>query len=105
MSFKWPDKDADELLDYTVDWSRFLDTDTISTVTWYIIDSTGTKTPFPALTMVDALVNSNTVNTTNTATVYLGGGTTNLTYTLVCQISSTGGRTAERSIKIKIRAK
>jgi len=26
MSFRWPSKDPDETLDYSVDWSRFLDT-------------------------------------------------------------------------------
>jgi hypothetical protein len=38
MSYKWPDKDPDEMLDYSVDWSRFLGDDTISSVTWYIYD-------------------------------------------------------------------
>jgi hypothetical protein len=27
MSYKWPDKDKDELLDYNIDWSRFLGAD------------------------------------------------------------------------------
>ena len=29
MSYKWPDKDKDEILDYSVDWSRFLGDDSI----------------------------------------------------------------------------
>jgi len=36
MSFRWPNKDPDEQLDYSVDWSRFLGTATISTVTWSV---------------------------------------------------------------------
>ena len=32
MSFRWPSKDPDETLDYSVDWSRFLGTATISSV-------------------------------------------------------------------------
>ena len=43
MSYKWPDKDKDEVLDYSIDWSRFLGDDTISGVTWFIDDSDGTK--------------------------------------------------------------
>ena len=36
MSFTWPNKDPDEQLDYSVDWSRFLDTATISNVEWFV---------------------------------------------------------------------
>ena len=36
MSFRWPVKDPDEQLDYSMDWSRFLDTATISSVTWFV---------------------------------------------------------------------
>ena len=43
MSYKWPDKDKDEVVDYSVDWSRFLGTDTISAAYWFIYDSDGTK--------------------------------------------------------------
>ena len=34
MSFKWPIKDPDETLDYSVDWSRFLGSGTISFGIW-----------------------------------------------------------------------
>ena len=45
MSYKWPDKDKDEILDYSIDWSRFLGDDTISGVSWFVDDNQGTKTP------------------------------------------------------------
>jgi hypothetical protein len=32
MSLKWPDKDPDEQLDYSIDWGPALDTDTISSL-------------------------------------------------------------------------
>jgi len=44
MSLKWPNKDPDETLDYSVDWSRFLGEATVVSVTWYVEDSDGTKT-------------------------------------------------------------
>ena len=36
MSFRWPSKDPDETLDYSVDWSRFLASATIASVTWAV---------------------------------------------------------------------
>jgi hypothetical protein len=48
MSFRWPVKDPDESLDYSMDWSRFLDTATISSVTWFV------KTPEIGKTQIDA---------------------------------------------------
>jgi hypothetical protein len=44
MSFRWPNKDPDETLDYSVDWSRWLNGATISTVVWYVDNSAGAKT-------------------------------------------------------------
>ena len=38
MSLKWPNKDPDETLDYSIDWSRFLDDATISSFTWFVYD-------------------------------------------------------------------
>lgn len=48
MAFKFPDKDPDEKLDYTVDWSRYLDRDslTIASVAWYIEQADGTAITF-----------------------------------------------------------
>ena len=39
MALRWPDKDPDEQLDYTVDWSRYLDTLTIASVEWRYVFS------------------------------------------------------------------
>ena len=39
MSFRWPSKDPDETLEYSVDWSRFLDTATINSVIWFVKSS------------------------------------------------------------------
>ena len=55
MSYKWPDKDKDELLDYNIDWSRFLGADTISAVTWFIDDADGVKTAVSNAQVVDGL--------------------------------------------------
>ena len=39
MAYKWPNKDPDEIADFSVDWSRFLDTDTIASVVWLAEDT------------------------------------------------------------------
>ena len=48
MSFRWPVKDPDETLDYSVDWSRFLGTNTISSVVWSVETPERTKTTLAA---------------------------------------------------------
>ena len=49
MSFRWPSKDPDEILDYSVDWSRFLDTAIITDVVWFVQSSLyNTKTELKA---------------------------------------------------------
>ena len=44
MSFRWPNKDPDEQLDYSIDWSRFLGSATISSVVWSVNNASGVKT-------------------------------------------------------------
>ena len=43
MSYKWPDKDPDETIDYSVDWSRFIPNDTLSASNWFVQDAAGAK--------------------------------------------------------------
>ena len=83
MSLKWPPKDPDEKLGYSVDWSRFLGADTISSVAWFITDADGTKVA------VDA---GNTVN--------------GLKFVITCQITfGTDSLVSERKIQLPIREK
>ena len=44
MSFRWPNKDPDETLDYSVDWSRFLGTATITSTVWAVKSTSYTTT-------------------------------------------------------------
>jgi hypothetical protein len=85
---EWFTKDPNATLDYTVDWSRWLGTDTISSVTWMV--QTG-------------LVKAAESNTTTTATVWLSGGTLATDYVVTCRITTVGGRIDDRSIKIQVR--
>jgi hypothetical protein len=82
-------KDPAAVLDYTFDWSGYLTplADLISTVTWVttggITATTGT-------------------HTTNTATTFVSGGTAGTNATLTCRITTSGGRTDDRTITLKI---
>ena len=107
MSFRWPNKDPDEILDYSVDWSRFLGTATLSSATWYVDNESGTKTLLTATGTVNTLRStSQTISSDNkTATVHLADGTNNMQYVIYCQITDSAGTTAERVIKLKVRDK
>mgnify|MGYP003630786276 CR=1 FL=1 len=106
MSLKWPNKDPDETLDYSVDWSRFLNGATIVSVTWFIDASDGTKTE---LTAGGSVVNDmqlvGATNTSTVATANLGGGVNNTSYTFYCNIEASNALIVERSIRLRVRDK
>ena len=113
MSFRWPSKDPDEILDYSVDWSRFLDTAIITDVVWFVQSSLyNTKTELKAgqnLTSAsssattDSIQNVAQTNTNTVATINIGGGQNNVEYTFTCRMTDNTGSTAERTIKIRLK--
>lgn len=103
MSYKWPPKDPDEILDYSMDWSRFLDTATITSVTWYVNDSSGVKTAISSGATVNGIQNVSQTNTSTVATIHLGLGTSNKEYTFYCAIQDSTGSNAERSVRVRIK--
>lgn len=87
MSVSWPFKDPDEVLDYDVDWSLRLDTDTIASFT-------------PSVASGDVTIDSS--DFTNTVTkVWLSGGTTDCE--VLNRIVTAGGRTMDQTVKLKIK--
>lgn len=80
-------KDPAAVLDYTIDWEYWLDTDTIDTSVWTV----------PA-----GIVNAADANTATTATIWLSGGTHDTVYSVTNTITTTGGRTDERSIEVHV---
>lgn len=81
-------KDPNAVLDYTVDWSGWLNGDTIAT-------SLFTVSP---ITMT---INSQS-NTTLAGTVWLSAGITGVAYTVLHHITTAGGRTDERSFMVSV---
>tara|TARA_R100000995_G_C3387771_1_gene79011 strand:- start:55 stop:375 length:321 start_codon:yes stop_codon:yes gene_type:complete len=106
MSLKWPNKDPDEVLDYSIDWSRFLGTATINSVTWFVHDSDDVKTQLVASgSLVNGVQLVSATNTNTVATAIIGSGTNNLLYKFVCRITTSDSLTVERSIHLRIREK
>ena len=113
MSFTWPNKDPDEQLDYSVDWSRFLDTATISSVIWYVKSNTYTTKTILAsgetlavassAASTDTIQNVSQSNTTTVSTINIGGGTANEEYTFSCKVTDSTGSQAERTIKLRVK--
>ena len=83
-------KDPDATLDYSIDWSPWLDGDLITASDW--VAEAG-------LTIVPG---SKTYTDTVT-TVYVSGGTAGQEYELTNTISTQGSRTDERTITIRFR--
>lgn len=85
-------KDPDAALDYTRDWTDFLDGDTLATSTWLVpaglTIGTGDKAP---------------THDTTSATVWLSGGTPGRSYVVINRITTAAGRTDDRSIQLIIR--
>lgn len=104
MSLRWPSKDKDEKLDFSLDWSRVLSTgETLSSVSWKVKNASGTKETFDPVSTVNGLTVSGVTLTGTVATIYLEDGTNNKEYKLYCSVTTSEGRTMERPVKIRIR--
>lgn len=105
MSYKWPNKDSAEVVDFSIDWSRFLGDTTISSVTWYIDDADGIKTQVADIDVVNGLQKVSQSNTTTVATIRLGIGTNNFRYKVSCLITTSQSLQFERSVHVTIKEK
>ncbi len=79
-------KDPDAALDYGVDWSAWLGTDTIASAVWTL--PAGLTQPRPS-SVAGGI-----------ATVWLAGGTSGVTYTVTCRVTTAAGRIDDRSHRI-----
>lgn len=82
-------KDPGDRIDYTINFTDWLNGDTI----------TGT----PSWTVPSGLTLYAQSNTTTAATVWLSGGTNNEEYVVVCQITTTGGRIKQQGFIVKVK--
>jgi len=105
MSYKWPDKDKDEITDFSVDWSRFLGTDTLSAAVWFVNDADGLKTQIGDSEVVNGLQFVQGTLSGKVSTARFSLGTNNTRYTVTCQITTGAGLQYERSIFLRVKEK
>jgi len=106
MSLKWPNKDPDELADYSIDWSRFITPATINSVTWSVDNADGVKTELvPSGQVVNGIQLVSATNTDSVATARMGLGTDNIKYRLYCTITTSDGLIFERTVFLRVREK
>lgn len=103
MSFKWPSKDPDEILDYSIDWSRALGASTIISSAWYVDDANDVKTAITGGAVVNNIQNVSQTVAGKVTTIFLGLGTNNVEYKFYCAITDSSGRTFERVVRLKIK--
>lgn len=81
-------KDPDAILDYALNWTKWLEGDTISVGTW-TIDA--------GPTIASQSVSGGIV------TMFLTGGADGVSYSARCRVTTVGGRTDDRTIQIQVR--
>src|SRR5690242_9855158 len=74
------------ILDYRLDWSAWLGTDTISSAVWAVTNATA----------------GTTANTTTTTTVRISGGTAGVVANAKCTITTAAGFVEVRSIDLSV---
>lgn len=80
-------KDPNAVLDYVMDWARWLGTDTIVASVWVV--PTG-------------LVKTSDSHTDTQAKVWLSGGVKGRTFTVTNRITTAAGRTDDRSFLLEV---
>ena len=103
MSYKWPEKDPDETADISVDWSRFLGSDSIASAVFFVDDENGTKTQVSTAQIVNNLQFIQSTVSGNVATARFAQGINNLRYNITVRINTTQGLTYERVVVLPIR--
>lgn len=93
MTFKWPNKDPDEVLDYQINWVKRVQSsrtpdDTIVGSTWIV--PTG-------------ITKQSDTFTDTTTTIWLTGGEDGETYEFTNRIVTTEGRTMDESVTVKVK--
>jgi hypothetical protein len=86
-------KDPNAVLDYIFDWTAWLVADVIQTATPAIIDFATTG----------GVIDSSAISGGNKVIVWVSGGIVGQTIGLRCRIATTGGRTDDRTVYLKVK--
>lgn len=93
----WPSKDPNEVLDYQLDWAdpaspRLLTGETLLTSTFTVVSG-------------DVVINSTAFAPTGLTTVWLSGGTAGTVCEILNRVTTSGGRTYDQTMRLRIRTK
>jgi hypothetical protein len=114
MSLVWPNKDPDELLDYSIDWSDIAAGFDISTVVWSVRSNDNpaetvlaaghTLTTASSGSIVDSIQNIQQAISGKVAIIYIGGGVAGRDYTFICTITTSISTTIQRAVILRCRS-
>lgn len=114
MSLVWPNKDPDELLDYSIDWSDIAAGFDISTVTWSVrsnvnpteITLSAGQSVIHATdgAIVDSIQNISQAISGKVAIIYIAGGIDRRDYTFICTITTSISTTIQRAVILRCRS-
>lgn len=84
----WPNKDPSDVLDYAIDWTNELDEETIVGSSW-------------AVSHASLVIDSDTIAGAR-AVVWLSDGLAGFLYAVTNTITTSAGRTFERSVSLRV---
>jgi hypothetical protein len=87
---RWPNKDPDEICDFSVDWTQRLAGDTLQQSSWVL--------PTGLVKQSDSMLPTSTI-------IWLSGGDLGETYVLTNRVITMGGRTYDQSVRLRVKAK
>jgi hypothetical protein len=102
MSIKWQDKDPNDQVDYSIDWTVTLEEHTISSIVWKIYDATGNLVTFSPGAIVKGLQHVSNTSTDKIATIYLGSGTAFEEYSIICRMTTSIATVFEQEARIRV---
>jgi hypothetical protein len=94
---RWPTHDPDEFLDYSIDWSARLGSDTVSTSTWAY---SGTPDTTPLILSSPTIDSAGEITTT-----WIDNGTNGTDYSVVNHVTTAGGRLMDQTVNIRVKAR
>jgi hypothetical protein len=114
MSLVWPNKDPDELLDYSIDWSDIAAGFDISTVTWSVRSNVNPTEVVLASgqnvihatggAIVDSIQNISQALSGKVAVIYIAGGVDGRDYTFICTVTTSISTTIQRAVILRCRS-
>ena len=88
----WPPKDADEIIDYPVDWSDRLGADIISSATFTVVSG-------------DVTISASEHDSDKLSQATISGGTTGTKAKVLCEVDTLNGQQLQQTATILIRAR